>query len=238
MGENVNKYLLLFLLTACVSEQPAPIQSIPLDIAGSDCVRHIWKDRGKAPLAFIEGMVNVYKLNCKTPVKPVGSSDRDVVSYYGLQNTQLDLYTFLIGLGMRESSGKYCEGRDTTANNITASTAEAGMFQFSYNSISADYGTAAESRLRERYAYYKANPSACDLPTFSKGVTCKQNDSTIYGTGEGATFQKLSRNCPRFAVEYAAILVRVLRKHFGPINRKEVEIAQSCRTLLEQACGN
>ena len=34
---------------------------------------------------------------------------------------------------MRESSGKYCEGRDKSADNTTAETAEAGLFQTSFN---------------------------------------------------------------------------------------------------------
>ncbi len=41
-------------------------------------------------------------------------------------------YTLLIGLGMMESSGKYCEGRDVSECFTTADTAEAGLFQTSY----------------------------------------------------------------------------------------------------------
>lgn len=129
---------------------------------------------------------------------------------------------------MRESSGKYCEGRDLTANNVSALTAEAGMFQFSYNSMSVD------PKLRELFEFYKQNPEKCLLEMFSPGVVCKQSDATIYGRGEGAEFQKLARSCPRFAVEYAAIAIRKLRKHWGPINRKEVEIPEVCVELLKK----
>jgi len=38
-----------------------------------------------------------------------------------------------MGLGMRESSGRYCEGRDRNANNVTSDTAEAGLFQMSWD---------------------------------------------------------------------------------------------------------
>jgi hypothetical protein len=45
------------------------------------------------------------------------------------------LYTLGIGLGMRESSGNTTEGRDITARNPTASSAEAGLFQQSFDSL-------------------------------------------------------------------------------------------------------
>jgi len=44
------------------------------------------------------------------------------------------LFVLLTGLGMRESSGHYGEGRDASATNTSAYTAEAGLFQVSYNS--------------------------------------------------------------------------------------------------------
>jgi len=37
---------------------------------------------------------------------------------------------------MRESSGQYCCGRDTSEDNTTADTAEAGLFQMSWNAMS------------------------------------------------------------------------------------------------------
>ena len=41
-------------------------------------------------------------------------------------------YALLIGLGMMESSGKYCEGRDVSQCFTTADNAEAGLFQTSF----------------------------------------------------------------------------------------------------------
>ena len=45
------------------------------------------------------------------------------------------LFVLLMGLGMRESSGQYCEGRDRSAHNTSADTAEAGLFQVSFDLI-------------------------------------------------------------------------------------------------------
>ena len=36
------------------------------------------------------------------------------------------LFALILGLGMRESSGRYCEGRDMSASNVSAETAECG----------------------------------------------------------------------------------------------------------------
>ena len=52
-------------------------------------------------------------------------------------DTLRHLFVLLIGLGMRESSGRYCEGRDRSADNITADTAEAGLFQMSWDAHTA-----------------------------------------------------------------------------------------------------
>ena len=62
----------------------------------------------------------------------------DVLAWYdpqfraaGMENavsgadTLRHLFVLLFGLGMRESSGRYCAGRDTSANNTDADTAEA-----------------------------------------------------------------------------------------------------------------
>jgi hypothetical protein len=48
-------------------------------------------------------------------------------------DTLRHLFVLMIGLGMRESSGRYCEGRDQSASNTSADTAEAGLFQTSWN---------------------------------------------------------------------------------------------------------
>ena len=53
-------------------------------------------------------------------------------------DTLRHLFVLLTGLGMRESSGRYCEGRDMAALNTTAETAEAGLFQTSYNARFGD----------------------------------------------------------------------------------------------------
>lgn len=187
------------------------------------------------PESFLLGVVKVFKENAACePIEDVGPASKDALTHYGLVPSQPNLYAMLLGLGMRESSGRYCCGLDAKAGFSSAAETEAGIYQFSYNSIPADYGTAAQSRLRKLYALYKANPDKCDLETFKPGIRCSDNDFKNHGTGEGYEFQKFTKACPAFATRYAAVLVRVLRAHFGPLNRREVEVKKSCVELLSQ----
>ena len=93
--------------------------------------------------------------------------------------------------------------------------AEAGAFQYSYNSINA------ASELKDLFYNYRGKyPRVCS--------------SKNWGDGIGFEFQKLSKENPEFSIKYAARLIRVLRKHFGPINRREVEYVPACREMLSK----
>lgn len=168
-----------------------------------------------------------------------GNRDKDALAWYsqqfleaGMDNrtsgseTLRHLFVLLIGLGMRESSGRYCEGRDRSAANTSSDEAEAGLFQTSYN---ARTGSPLLPQLFKQYAN-----SADFVDIFKEGVTCKEGDLENYGTGDGKEFQRLSKACPPFAAEFAAVALRNLRKHWGPVNRREVEIRHECDMMLRQ----
>jgi Putative peptidoglycan binding domain len=138
-----------------------PIDEIIRIAAASDIARFSWKDRGLAPVGYIKGMALVYgRVYCKLQQEDAAvtdmaraktmDADRDALAWYsdvfdaaGMNNdsasvdTLRHLFVLLIGLGMRESSGKHCEGRDMSASNTTAETAEAGLFQTSFNARTA-----------------------------------------------------------------------------------------------------
>jgi hypothetical protein len=142
------------------------------------------------------------------------------------ENTLRSLYVLGMGLGMRESSGAYCEGWDTSAgSNRPSSAAEAGAFQVSYDSIGAD------PHLQKLYDEYQNSTSRCLLDVFKQGASCKSQG--ILGSGAGAAFQVFNKKCPAFATEYAMTLLRVLRTHFGPINRREAQVIPKCDSLLK-----
>ena len=145
-------------------------------------------------------------------------------------DTMRHTFTLLMGLGMRESSGQYCCGRDASATNTSSESAEAGAWQTSYDSKSAS------AELPKLFEKYKADDSGCLLDVFDEGVTCSAANLKNWGTGvEGLAFQKLEKECPAFAAEYAAVMLRVSggnKGHYGPLRTKAAEIRPECDDLL------
>ncbi len=219
--------------------------------ATSEIAQYDWDDRGVAPRGYIKGMALVFgRIYCKLKAwdaaalemakANTGNNTKDALAHYAqeFQNAGMDidsagvdtlrhLFVLLIGLGIRESSGEHCVGRDESADNTTAETAEAGLFQTSYNARSAS------PLMPKLFQQYLANPSGF-VEIFKEGVTCPDEDWANFGDGDGEEFQRLSKSCPAFAAEFAAVGLRNIRKHWGPINRKEVEIRSECDSLLIQ----
>jgi hypothetical protein len=138
------------------------------------------------------------------------------------------VFTILFGLGMRESSGKYCTGRDTTATAPTATNSETGLFQVSY-----DTG-ASKGYFKALYERYQRGLDSSFLDVFREGVTCSAADWGNFGTGPGKDFQQFSKDRPDFAAEFAALAVRQNPSYSGPLRRQEVEIREECWTLLRR----
>jgi hypothetical protein len=142
-----------------------------------------------------------------------GQSERDRLRH---------LYAFLTGLGMRESSGRYCEGRDMSASNTSSDTAEAGLFQQSWNLRSTN---SAIVTLYEQFN----GPLACRgyVEIFRQGVESNDGEFDCYGSGDGERFQETCKLAPEFAAATAAIGLRTLCNHWGPVNRGEVTLLPS-----------
>jgi len=72
----------------------------------------------------------------------------------------------------------------------------------------------------------------CARELFAEDVSCSSTEWSTYGSGQGATYQKLAKEAPQFAVESAALCLRYLRQHWGPVNRREIELKQEVDDLL------
>jgi hypothetical protein len=233
------------------------------EMAGkSQCAAHFWKDRGHAPKTYIEGVALVFARAVCHPERddvrvlsagadPASNANDALVAYQrefanaGMKNTVAGVdtlrhaYTLLIGQGMMESSGKYCEGRDVSECFATADSAESGLFQTSF-------GAHVHSpTLGALFGAYKKDGGPCLLDVFRDSITCKivqsQNkkcpheNSDVKGTGDGADWQRLTKVCPAFATEYGAV---VLRKNggahgeFGPIRAHQTELRPECDEML------
>lgn len=138
------------------------------------------------------------------------------------------LFVLLTGVGVRESSGRYCMGRYMQQNFNTADSAEAGLFQASY-----DVTPHCKTILAKMFNDYSANPAGF-LDIFKVGITCNAENWRNWGDpGEkGFQFQQLTKTCPAFAAEFAAVGLRNHRGTWGSINRKIVEVVPDCDILF------
>lgn len=227
------------------------IDSITVMAGKSDLARYRWRDRDVAPIGYIKGMAVCFGLMltklraddsaAKAMVRVVdGPGDvfdhyQDILERAGMRTAGAPdadrlryLFVILAGLGMRESSGRYCCGRDTTAQIPPSSdTVEAGLFQQSWDS------RRTSPELPKLLAAYSASPKEGFLSIFREGVTVKAGDLDNTGSGDGAKFQQIAKTCPLFAVEAAAIALRTLYPHWGPIVRREVEIRSEANDLFK-----
>jgi hypothetical protein len=228
---------------------PGGLAQITQIAAASTIAHYDWLQRGVAPTGYIQGMALVYaRVYCKFNAGDAaamamakrndGNPATDALAWYapefaaaGMDNsadgvdTLRHVFVLLLGLGMRESSGQYCCGRDRSATNETADTAEAGAFQASWNA------SAASPLMAALFTQYAAHPSGF-IDVFKQGVTCSAQDWQNWGAGTGAAYQQLCKTCPAFAAEFAGVGVRVLRRHWGTINSKAVEIRADADTML------
>jgi hypothetical protein len=211
-----------------------------------------WKDRGIAPAGYTQGMAvafaNVVQkyLDGDSSAREMakadtGNDDVDVLAWYddvfddfdmdnskpGL-DTLRHLFALQLGLGMRESSGQHCCGRDQSADNTDAMTCEAGLFQMSWNMESCS------PEMQKLMDAYQNCPPECALDIFKQGVSCSADDWECYGSGDGYEYQQLAKACPTFAVETCAVGLRNRRQHWGPINRKEAELRLEADVMLKQ----
>lgn len=212
----------------------------------SEIADYSWPDRGIPPPGYIAGMALAFAYAVRdvdsdatdAMSKTLGSSDKDALAWYapefseaGMKNkTEAErlrhLFVMMIGLGPRESSGKYCEGRDMSASNVASDTAEAGLFQTSWNIRSAHPSIAP------LLGQFWDNPNGF-LDVFKDGVSPTANNLNSYGSGDGVRYQFLSRFCPLFHIFVTGVGMRTLCQHWGPINRREVTIKPEADDLLK-----
>ena len=92
------------------------------------------------------------------------------------------------------------------------------MFQTSWNIHNA----ALEFEVL--FDSFDENPNGF-LNHFRRGVTPTGSDLENIGDPDGATYQFLAKYAPAFAVLTTALGLRLIRDHWGPINRKEIDPA-------------
>jgi hypothetical protein len=216
--------------------------------AHSPLAKFKWDVAGMAPIGYVKGMAVAFaRAYCKLKLgvaaaidmaRPdIGDDERDALTHYrfsfiehGMDNSHggadvlRHLFVLMYGLGLRESSGEYNVGKDFGNHNPAASSAEAGLFQVSFDSHRS---TLLMDKL---FMEYRGSTDFLDI--FKEGINHGAKDPKNYGNGAIAEFQKLTKECPAFAVEYAALALRHVRQYSGPINRKKVQIVRECDEMF------
>jgi len=219
-----------------------------------------WRDRGRAPEGYTAGVAlafaNVYRklLVDHAPAREMAQartgSEKDVFNEYhseftnaGLSTTGgveslVALWALLLGLGMRESSGEHCCGRDQSVPpgyyGPADTTTEAGAWQTSYDAHTCD------DTLDQTFQEYSTGALADNpqgfLSTFEDGVDCSDANWECFGPTDspGYRHQKMSKERPAYAAEFAAITLRNLCNHYGPINRHEAEVRQDAAHMFRK----
>ncbi len=241
--------------TYCCVPPAAPLTGVAAVTNFADqyaaCSKRTWKDRGTAPIQFVRGLALSYaKAVCnpsRADVVFVGNAQtgsNDALGWYGSTlaaklgatstglTTVRQLYTLLVGLGMRESSGSYCVGRDMSASFSSANTAEAGLFQTSWGAHTRS------SLLDSLFAQYKASKAGCGYAVYAaNGLTCSASNLKNWGNTneDGYQWQALTKSCPSFATEYAAVLLRLnggSKGEWGPLRTKAAEVVKECYDMF------
>ncbi len=217
-----------------IIETPAPqtsgdLNSLMLAASTSTCAKFNFPERGTAPKGFIKGIALSYAREVCFPSKavnaPLGSADKDALAHYEVAATSANVYALMVGSAMRESSGKWCCGKDASASNSGADTAESGIWQTSFNS------RVASPELITIFNDYKTNPHNCFI-VYKEGITCSAANLKNWGSGDGYTFQKMAKECPAFSASFAAVTFRTLRKHYGPLNSRAALLRPECVNMF------
>jgi uncharacterized protein (TIGR02594 family) len=230
-----------------------------MEIANSsDIASYEWEDRGEAPKGWTQGMALAFaqsykKLKANHPAlvemsKPRTTSDKDVFNEYKSDFNELSmsndenasspsdrlrhLYAFMLGHGMRESSGKHCCGRDQSVPpgyyGPADTTTEAGAFQTSY-----DAAGASNPEFDDLMDEYLRGDSPGYPEAFSEDVSCSSEDWESYGGGRGEQYQDLNKNAPAFSAENCGLTLRNLCNHYGPVNRHETELVGDANDMFQ-----
>lgn len=223
--------------------------SITALAASHATARILWPDRGRAPMGYTKGMamsfasaLQKYRQNYSPVVFMAGaatSSNNDALRWYQQQMNEMGwpnqqsgettlrhLFVLLYGLGLRESSGKFCEGRDMSADNTEADNCEAGAWQMSWD---ANRGVPLLQTLMDDY-----QDDGFQV-IYREGVTCSAASLKIWGKpGTGTKFQKLCKDKPDFAALACALGMRSLRGHWGPLNNRAAELRKEVDDMFRQ----
>lgn len=212
---------------------------------GSTCAKTKHDVQGLPRQGWVKGMALTYAKTICNPTgdtykvagQPLGNANVDALAHYGLnpQTTEERVnttFSLALGSAARESTWRWYVGKDANASNTDSSTCEAGGYQTSYNCRYNRDGLTINPSRDKLYKFFKADKSRCFATEYKSGLAGNAENLKNWGTGEGVTFQELSKQCPGFATEYHLMAIRERRTHYGPINIKKSEAKPVCTDMF------
>ena len=102
----------------------------------------------------------------------------------------------LLALGLVESSGRYCVGRDLSENFTKAESAKSGLIQTSWGAHT--FNPTLEPMFRNYQAQHDAARRTFEV--FSHGISCAKHDADNFGdpNSDGFRWQALTSNARPF----------------------------------------
>jgi len=228
--------VLFALLAGAAHADPARIDAA---VTRSACAQHKWPGRGLAPRGYLLGMGRSYaKAWCdlrrpKSLAASLADTDfdarTDALALYGRahgtpQDRLRALYALALGEGMRESTGNASAGFNRGVRHRSSQEAEAGLFQAMPNSLDDS------PWLGELYDQYRARPATCLREIFMQGV--RDHRQPVIGQGPNAEFQRFTKACPAFAVDYAALVLRTDLRKFPPVRQRKAQLLPRCEAMF------
>lgn len=231
------------------------IDAIVAAAAASDLAHYSWSGRGPAPGGFIGGIAITFG----TMLRKLAARDSAALAMVRIVNGKPDvfdhyeevltaagmvtrgapdidrlriLFVILVGLAGRESSFGVDIGRDKSASNTTADTAEAGTWQQSRDSFAA----SGDPELPKLFAaYVGSEPDAVDA-IFKRGIKTLSGALENFGEpeSEGYKFQELLKKRPSIAALFAAVGMRTDYPHWGPLKERAAEVISEADALFRQ----
>jgi murein DD-endopeptidase MepM/ murein hydrolase activator NlpD len=163
---------------------------------------------------------------------------RDHFKKSGMANTSdgpdtlRHLFVLLVGLGLRESWGRYYQGPYKATPPEKLATAAAGMFQMSH---SLGVGNKGYRAVHGFYEYLRTVPYNGYLTVFAHGMRPGNNKVTDKTPSEPGRFRNFCLTQPALGAELAALAIRY-RNHWSPLRDKTepVYLSKECDDLFQR----
>lgn len=208
----MKRFIIFFLTLGCTTLAPVAPKEITAESVKS-CLGKVY-NRGTVPLTLVKDIIEAVRAEPDSVFAPNGSYDvyssvaAQLGPYESIKHRRAVMANVMMVEAGFESSWNYHDGRDTTANNTSACTSEAGLYQTSGN----------------MNTYLEPRQELIDLQAkYCRSTTCTE-------------FRRCTMEPVKpFVHAHFMRATRITVKHWGPIKRKEINpwLSRACVKEVE-----